>query len=75
MWCALNRDKVFFLCKLINKTSILKEYITCGVNVVCTQPRRVSATSLASRVAEEIGTTAPGSKQFVFVVVVANTLE
>ena len=75
MWCAFNRDEVFFLCKLINKTSILKEYITCGVNVVCTQPRRVSATSLASRVAEEIGTTAPGSKQFVIVVVVANTLE
>ena len=32
------------------------------VNIVCTEPRRVSAVSLAMRVAEELGDTGPGER-------------
>jgi HrpA-like RNA helicase len=30
-------------------------------NIVCTQPRRISAVSIASRVADELGQTTPGA--------------
>lgn len=42
---------------------LLKDRILCGetCNIICTQPRRISAVSLANRVSQELGDDPPGS--------------